>query len=327
MKEGVAEVLVAPCGSPRASPRTCVRARSSPSVSSATPTTTRSTSGSAGRSAGRSSPAATWRSLALISLAEIGGHRGQGEEPFSALGEIRSTLRGELVRGKKRVKPGRPSRSACSASSSAPRARPSTGTGRPRERHRAGKRVDDLGPSRSRPACGSIAPCPSSARRSSAPATRPPAATSPWASGCSRTRSRSRCSRRPSRRPGRACAADAHRPRAWPPREGQRGRRAAGVHEAGSRRVRGARRESHGAPAAEAEESSSRRSRLSGTAATSARSTNSAASPWTTTTSSRRRLARLPWSASGCWATAPAAVATGSHPGSQLSRPHGDHHR
>ena len=34
--------------------------------------------------------------FALI-LAEIGGHRGQGDEPFGALGEIRSTLRGELV--------------------------------------------------------------------------------------------------------------------------------------------------------------------------------------------------------------------------------------
>lgn len=43
--------------------------------------------------------------FALISLAEVGGHRGQGEEPFSALPEIRSTLRGELTRGKKRVKP------------------------------------------------------------------------------------------------------------------------------------------------------------------------------------------------------------------------------
>lgn len=43
--------------------------------------------------------------FALISLAEVGGHRGQGDEPFSALPEIRSTLRRELVGGKKRVKP------------------------------------------------------------------------------------------------------------------------------------------------------------------------------------------------------------------------------
>lgn len=43
--------------------------------------------------------------FALIALAETGGHRGQGDDPFSALGEIRATLRRELTAGKKRIKP------------------------------------------------------------------------------------------------------------------------------------------------------------------------------------------------------------------------------
>ncbi len=43
--------------------------------------------------------------FAMISLAEIGGHRGSGEEPFGALSEIRSTLKRELSAGKKKMKP------------------------------------------------------------------------------------------------------------------------------------------------------------------------------------------------------------------------------
>lgn len=43
--------------------------------------------------------------FALMSLAEIGSHRGQGEKPFGALSSIRGTLRRELASGKKRMKP------------------------------------------------------------------------------------------------------------------------------------------------------------------------------------------------------------------------------
>lgn len=43
--------------------------------------------------------------FAMISLAEIGGHRGSGDEPFGALGEIRGALKRELSAGKKRMKP------------------------------------------------------------------------------------------------------------------------------------------------------------------------------------------------------------------------------
>lgn len=43
--------------------------------------------------------------FALISLAEIGSHKGQGDEPFGALPDIRSKLRNQLSSGNKRVRP------------------------------------------------------------------------------------------------------------------------------------------------------------------------------------------------------------------------------
>ncbi len=43
--------------------------------------------------------------FALIAMGEIGGHKGQGDEPWAALAEVRGVLTKELGSGRKRVKP------------------------------------------------------------------------------------------------------------------------------------------------------------------------------------------------------------------------------